>query len=542
MGRRVAETERKYDVPARSGHPDLTGLTASGPRAVPPVRLDAVYYDTPHLTLTSHRVTLRRRTGGEDEGWHLKLPHDLPDTRTEVRAPLTDDAVPPRELRAEIAALVRARPLTPVVRLRTTRRRILLLDADGAALAEVAFDDVRADPGPEWSEVEVELQGGGTPELLDAVEERLLAAGLHRSASGSKLARALGEARPPTAADRPPATPGTAGHTATAYLSAQLTAILTLDPAVRRAEGAEEDAVHKMRVATRRARSALRSFRRVLDRRATRPLAVELKWLASVLGTERDREVLTERLAVRLSELEPDLGQRQAEALRARLRDLPLPVPVPSAVGTAEEEPVEEEGVGKEPARQPSDAGGPPPGSGGSGRPGPHAAVVAELGGIRYFALLDAFEGLLAAPPYLRRAADPAEKAAVKTVERDHKRLRRAVKHALALPPGPGRDVALHEARKAAKRARYAAEAAEPDLGDRAAERTSRMKAVQQLLGEHQDSVMCRSVLARLQERAVAAGEDPEPYDAMVRAERRVAAEVEERLPDAWNRADRPLG
>lgn len=527
MGRRVAETERKYDVPSRSVHPDLTGLTAGGPRAVPPVRLDAVYYDTPHLTLTSHRITLRRRTGGEDEGWHLKLPHDRPDTRTEVQAPLTDEAGPPDELRAEIAALVRARPLTPLVRLRTTRRRVLLLDAEGAALAEVSFDDVRAEPGPEWSEVEVELMGEGTPDLLDTVEQRLFAAGLHRSASGSKLARALGDTRPPTAAAGPPATPGTAGHTVTAYLSAQLTVILTLDPAVRRAEGAEEDAVHRMRVATRRARSALRSFRTVLDRRATRPLAVELKWLASVLGTERDREVLAERLAVRLSELEPGLVD---ERLRARLRDLPLPVPVPSAEGTAPEEP----------SAEPSEEPGAKPGA--TERPSPHTAVVAELNSIRYFALLDAFEGLLAAPPYLRRAADPARKAAVRTVERDHKRLRRAVRHALALPAGPDRDVALHEARKAAKRARYAAEAAAPDLGEPAADRVSRMKSVQQLLGEHQDSVMCRSLLARVQERAVAAGEDPAPYDALVRAELRVAAEVEERLPDAWERADRPLG
>src|SRR5690349_22211167 len=71
---------------------------------------------------------------------------------------------PPRSTLFPYTTLFRS-PLTPLVRLRTTRRRVLLLDAEGAALAEVAFDDVRAEPGPEWREVEVELQGDGTPEL-----------------------------------------------------------------------------------------------------------------------------------------------------------------------------------------------------------------------------------------------------------------------------------------------------------------------------------------------------------------------------------------
>jgi len=219
---------------------------------------------------------------------------------------------------------------------------------------------------------------------------------------------------------------------------------------------------------------------------------------------ERDREVLADRLADRLSELDPALVDGR---LRARLDDLSRSSASPSPDGM-----------------------------------NPHAAVLAELRGPRYFALLDAFEALLAAPPYRRGAAAPAPKAAAEVVKRDHRRLREAVRHALALPPGPDRDVALHEARKAAKRARYSAEAAEPVLGSSADDHRSRMKSVQQLLGEHQDSVMCRVALARLQEEAAAAEEDPAPYDAMTRTEQRIAAEVEDRLPDVWNRADRSLG
>jgi CHAD domain-containing protein len=531
MGQRVAETERKYEAAAgvTTPRPVLVGLPeVAGTRALDPVELDAVYYDTPGLALAAHRVTLRRRTGGDDAGWHLKLPSSQADTRTEVRAPLgtgaplgpdvpaagqgqgaagppgpgpaeggvpPEDAVPPEDLRTEVAALTRGHPLQPVVRLRTIRRRVRLLDRAGRTLAEIAHDTVTAQaPGAapaSWAETEVELHEGD-PGLLDAVEQRMAEAGLHRSASPSKLARALGGgvlAAPPVTPDLP----ATAGRTATAYLREQLAAILALDPAVRRAE---EDAVHRMRVATRRARSILKSFRKELDRAATDPVGDELKWLAGVLGAARDREVLDQRLTRRLGELDPGL-------VTGRLRHRLLDADRPAA--------------------------------------GPHAAAPPELDGARYFALLDALEALVAAPPYTPAAGAPAAKAARATLRRDHERLRRSVEAALALPPGEERDTALHEARKAAKRARYSSEAAQPVLKEAAAAHASRMKAVQQLLGEHQDSVMCRAALTAPRQAAVRAGEDPAPYDALDRREREIAAEVEAGLPAAWRDADQPV-
>ncbi|MFI1090893.1 CHAD domain-containing protein [Streptomyces sp. NPDC020917] len=498
MGHRVGETERKYETAAGAEvpRPVLVGLPdVAGTRTLDPVELDAVYYDTAGLALAAHRITLRRRTGGDDAGWHLKLPSSEADTRIEVHAPLgpDDDHQPPDDLRAETAALTRGRPLHPVVRLRTTRRRVLLLDRRDRTLAEIAHDTVTAET-PDgatttWSETEVELYDGG-PDLLDAVEERLAAAGLHRSASPSKLARALGGVlTPPPAA---PDLPATAGRTATAYIREQLTAILALDPAVRRDE---EDAVHRMRVATRRARSAFKSFRKELDRATTDPLGDELKWLAAVLGTARDREVLTERLARRLDELDPALVDGR---LRHRLLH-----------------------------RAPEHGNG--------------TAAPPELDGARYFAVLDALEALLAAPPYTPAADAPAAEAAETTLRHDHARLRRRIEAAIALPPGHDRDVALHEARKDAKRARYSSEAAQPVLGRPAAAHASRMKGVQQLLGEHQDSVMCRAALTELRAGAVRAGEDPAPYDAVDRREREIAAEVEADLPRAWHEADRPV-
>jgi CHAD domain-containing protein len=561
----VRETERKYEAGSGPGPgpgaseppelPDLSGLPGvAAVRRPDPELLDAVYYDTPDLALASHRRTLRRRTGGHDAGWHLKLPTAEADTRTEVRVPLDPDPAaaddtPPAELRTEVTAVVRGRPLAPVVRLRTTRRPVLLLDAKGRTLAEIAHDEVTATlPGPAageagstpaatpaatpastttstsaWTEVEVELDRGG-PALLDAVEDRLTAAGLRRSASPSKLTRALGDrlTRPP----QDPDPPDTAGRLATAYLRAQFTAVLALDPEVRRAA---PYAVHRMRVATRRARSALRSFRRELDPGRTGPLGDELKWLAGVLGLERDREVLTDRLALRLAELGPATAADRTVRERLRLR---LPAPGGGVGGDGNSNSGRDKGDGGGTA---DDSAPTSPTTFSAA----HAAVLRELDGPRYFALLDAFEALLAAPPFRPTADAPAHRAATATVRRDHARLRRRVHAALDLPPGDDRDTALHDARKAAKRARYSGEAAESVLGAPAAAHTSRMKSLQQLLGDHQDSVMCRRTVTVLREQARAAGEDPAPYDAIAAREQRLATAVEVRLPAAWQAAER---
>jgi hypothetical protein len=173
----------------------------------------------------------------------------------------------------------------------------------------------------QWTEIEVELADDGDPAFLDKVEKRLRKAGVRPSASASKLARALAEtARTPESGKsgsgksagsgkkkrkappvpEEPAAPVTAGDHVLAYVRAQRDAILELDPAVRQDA---YDSVHRMRVATRRLRSAFRSYGKVLDRTVTDPIGDELKWLAGELGVDRDREVVTERLTTVLGEL-----------------------------------------------------------------------------------------------------------------------------------------------------------------------------------------------------------------------------------------------
>ncbi|AXI77548.1 CYTH and CHAD domain-containing protein [Peterkaempfera bronchialis] len=496
----VQEIERKYETAGGTpALPPLDGIegvaeVADGPTAT----LDATYYDTADLRLVTHGSTLRRRTGGGDAGWHLKLPVG-PDTREEIRLPLGTGTEVPPQLAALVRARTRGRPLLPVVRLVSVREVRLLRDAEGRTLAEVAWDRVTAHridrSAPEvaapveWAEVEVEL-AEADPAFLDTVERQLAAAGLHRGAAASKLARVLGIGPAPAAAVLGRRT--TAGDAVLRYLAEHTEQLTALDAAVRRDR---PDAVHRMRVSTRRLRSTLKTFRTVLDRRATEWLAEELKWLGAELGAERDREVLTERLDTRVAEL-PDALVVGPVPARLRIRAV----------------------------RRRAETG---------------AALQAALDSPRYLALLDALDALAGRPPLLPAAHRPAARVLSRAVRRDWRRLARRMEVALAAPPGHQRDLLLHEARKAAKRARYAAEAARPVLGRPAKRFGARLKAMQQLLGEHQDSVVARTALRELAAQADAAGESAFSYGLLHQVEHDRAATAERQLPRAWRRASR---
>jgi inorganic triphosphatase YgiF len=196
------ETERKYDADADFALPGLGDLPG-GAAAAPPKRyqLSATYFDTDDLALIRNKVTLRRRTGGSDEGWHLKLPVRQ-DTRQELHEPLGEspEAVPAR-LAAQVEDITEVRPLRPIANLDTERTVVTLTGQAGEPLAEIADDLVTAgrldQPGAEpmsWREIEVEAlsDGPGIPGLLEAVGKVLREAGARPSSSASKLSRVLG--------------------------------------------------------------------------------------------------------------------------------------------------------------------------------------------------------------------------------------------------------------------------------------------------------------------------------------------------------------
>jgi CHAD domain-containing protein len=90
--------------------------------------------------------------------------------------------------------------------------------------------------------------------------------------------------------------------------------------------------------------------------------------------------------------------------------------------------------------------------------------------------------------------------------------------------------------RKAAKRLRYATEVAAPALGTNAKRLVKRVKEVQELLGEHQDSVVARGLLRELGAAASAEGGNGFAFGWLLRDEQARAEQVEANLDDAYAR------
>jgi hypothetical protein len=206
------EIERTYDLPDGAALPDLIGIGGIlRTDHQEPFDLDATYWDTGRLDLVASRVTVRRRTGGPDAGWHIKRAES--DTvRHEQHFPLTEDSdTVPDEVLAALFTERRGRGLQPVVRIQTTRTVTRLLDEDGDQIAELADDAVTAtrldaDGAPaaeprRWREVEVETVEGVDQQIahvfLDALDGRFAAVGAGPAAVSSKLARGLAGADAP---------------------------------------------------------------------------------------------------------------------------------------------------------------------------------------------------------------------------------------------------------------------------------------------------------------------------------------------------------
>src|SRR6266496_637543 len=293
------ETELKYEAGAEPPPlGDLPGVSdVDGPHEE---RLSAVYYDTEDQRLARHGATLRRRTGGHDEGWHLKVPVGG-DSRVELQVPLdTGPATnePPRELADLTFGMTRGFGLRPVVHLKTKRRIWRLLDEAGELLAEVAHDRVSARRLDEastvdtWQELEIELTTSADGPSLDRA---LRAHGLRRSRHRSKLARVLPVPEAAPSGD-------TAGDALLTYLRSQYDELVKQDLRVRRDE---PDSVHRMRVAARRMRSVLRVYRRLLP--DTSRLRDDLRWLGRSLAEARDLEVQQEHFQSVLASLPTEL-------------------------------------------------------------------------------------------------------------------------------------------------------------------------------------------------------------------------------------------
>lgn len=472
------ERERKYELPPGAKLPSLAALATSiGPRDE---KLEAVYYDTLNLRLMRSGSTLRKRTGGKDAGWHLKIPTGT-DAREEHHFPLGAASTPPDELADLVLGYTRGSPLVPVARIVTHRATWRLVDEAGTELAELTDDHVEAEnlsssTRDNWRELEVELAEQADDALLDRAEKRLRKAGLRRSPYGSKLARVLGT----TAGAEPGAT---AGDQLVAYLADQLDELLRHDLLARRDA---PDAVHRMRVAARRTRAALRAYRRLLDRGRVDRLRAELKWLGRRLAPARDLEVMEAELREAVDELPDELVLGPVEARLTRHF-----------------------------APAQADA---------------RRAVVRTLRSKRYLGLLDQLDRLVSDPPLTGRSGRPARKELPRHVRRTYRRTARKAANL------DGSDAALHDLRKAAKRVRYAAEVAAPAVGKPADRTRRRAREVTKILGEHQDSVVVRPVVRELGTQAHLAEENGFTFGLLHEAQRARADASVRRFAGAWDR------
>jgi CHAD domain-containing protein len=332
-----ARVEREVKLGAWAGlvMPDLDGVVA-GARVelLPPLRLTATYYDTADLRLARWGVTVRHRTSvppTDELPWTVKLPagpgagEELARRELEFSGP---EARVPTAVGSLVRGLSRQAVLVPVARLRTDRRRWEVRDSAGAALLEIADDEVSvmvSGPGgrgrrlaARFRELEVELAGGDAA-VLAAVVASLRAAGAGEPDPTPKIVRALGPRalEPPDVVVDPVTPRSTAAEVIRAAIAASVSRLLRHDPGVRLGDDPED--VHQARVATRRLRSDLRTFQPLLDEAWTRARRDELGWIAQLLGAVRDADVLLERLHAQAKRL-PKTDGEATETLLERLR------------------------------------------------------------------------------------------------------------------------------------------------------------------------------------------------------------------------------
>jgi CHAD domain-containing protein len=510
------EIERKYDAASSWDLPDLSTIEGVGSvQEASSVDLHAIYFDTGDLLLLDHRITLRRRTGGGDEGWHLKLPggEGGHTTRLELQSPLTSPSADkateiPAPLMAAIQVHVRDRALIPVAEIRTRRSAHWLRATDGTVLAEVADDQVTgtalnrfADDEERthtWHEIEVELVDGETA-ILDAAESALLAAGATPAAAASKLARTLGVDTSRRAPAITVSSQSDAGTAVGAYLTRYVRRLMEFDPDVRQndpnSEEEADEAVHQMRVCTRRLRSVLATYRVLYDRETTDPVRDELAWIGGLLGALRDVQVIRAEVLAAVAELPAD---EVVGPVRRRLDTM-----FTARATTA------------------------------------HDRLLVALDSARYFRLLDALEAFVDKPTRSDRAALPAQSELPGRVRGEWKRVASRHKEMVRAQDSSERDVARHALRRAAKRARYAAEVAEPVCGADATRFITSMSAIQTSLGTFQDTVIVRATLTEATHIAATHIEDGFTYGLLIGRQQLRADTALREFDGVWDAAVR---
>jgi CHAD domain-containing protein len=496
-----------------------------------PQRLTATYYDTADLRLARWGISVRYRvaespgrpavspTGAavaaNETPWTVKFPDragaDGPGlVRTEHNFAGPEGQVPAPLLRL-LGGYLRGAPLAVVARLRTERVRHVVRDKQETPLVEIDDDDVTVlAPSvngrdravvARFRELEAELVPGAPVAVLEEVVRRLRKAGAGAPDPTPKVVRALGPValEPPEVAVPAVGPKSPTGDVVRAAIAASVVRLLAHDAGIRISDEDPED-IHQARVASRRLRSDLRTFRSLLDPEWTARVRDELRWVAALLGAVRDADVLAERLRDRAASLPP----ADAKAGAALARKL-------------------------EAQRDQS-----------------RADLLEAIDTPRYAALLDVLVEAANAVPLVGNdggtghrhgggdAPDPSLPAAdviPGLVRGPWRHLKQAVE---ALDDEPADDD-LHQVRIHAKRCRYAIEAAIPVAGKEAKRLSQVVAHLQGILGDFHDAVVAEQWLRE----AVARGPVVQALVAgqFIAVERRLAEDCRQGWAATWETA-----
>jgi CHAD domain-containing protein len=435
---RFREHEITFKVKQSWRMPDLSTLQPDGGAVDASTdELQATYFDTPQATLQRLGVTLRRRTGGADAGWHLKI-SDGP-ARTEFQSRARSSRLP-EGLNRRLAGVLAGQELAEVATITTTRQSTRLRDQHSAVVVEVADDQVTGATIGEvakidrWREVEVELGPAGDEEVLTKITKIFRQADARPARLQRKLDRLVTLNGSYPAGDE-------LSRAVAEYAHEQVIAILRGDIALRDQPGSE--AVHKTRVAIRRLRSTLRNFGPVfaLEPEAAADLDESLRWLAGLLSPIRDGDILARRLTAELAELPAErvLGPVVREIMQAVAADRAAAV----------------------------------------------KAWRAALSDERYPVIMTTLNQWLVEVPV--QSSDLTGEAVLKKARRKAQR---------RLDGAADDPAELHRARKATKRLRYAGELLTGHV-PQAKKTAKKAKKVQTVLGDHQDLVVAANFLQR---------------------------------------------
>ena len=490
----MAEPERelKLRVAPSFRMPELGGL-ADGLVTVAwePELLSTVYFDTDDLRLARWGASLRHRLG---QGWTVKLPREG-DGDLLVRPEITFSGGPKRPPSGAsdlVRAFTRTKSLRPQTQLRTTRRRTELRDDAGRSVADVFEDEVAVTRGrevaSEFREIEVEVGDLMRPNLLEALVAQLGKAGADGADPTPKYIRSLGlgELTPEVAVGNL-GEDATAGDVVRRAIAASVVRLILHDPVVRLDE--DPEGVHQARVATRRLRSDLRTFRSLVEPGRAAALRDELRWLGGILGPVRDGDVLLERLRRRAAQV-PDEYAVGAMDLVAMLE---------------------------------------------TERDAAHAALLATLRERRYLDLLDTLVAEANAPSLVAQSERTAVSIVAEVIGRPWRSLART---AAGLGKRPT-DAELHDLRIRAKRARYAAEAVAPVTGPPARAFARAAAELQGVLGDLNDAVVAERRLVAWS-REGGSAQRAEAAVVLAELERREAEQLRSEWKRAWRRLSDP--